>query len=129
MDDASVLLELVRFRDGELSQGLELFERERTRPLEESGLVLASQIFALRHQECPATPLGEGCVVSVQSLASDAEPRPWTVPPEAELLGSTLYRPIEAFGEREAPDEAEHASLMMVLAHPTDLAYDAEFNA
>jgi len=129
MDDASVLLDLFRFRQGNPAAGLKGVAQTRTLALAEAGLVRASQHFVLRHQEMPAALLGEGCMVLLHSLVPAADPPPWEPPPEIELLGSTRYDPIAAFGDRETPGEARHASLMLVLTHPTDLAYDDAFNA
>ena len=129
MDDASVLLDLVRLRQGDPAAVLEELEQTRTLALSEAGLVRASQRFVLRHQEVPAASLGETCVVLLHSLVPAANPPPWEPLPEIELLGSTRYDPIATFGDRETPEQARHASLMLVLTHPTDLAYDDAFNA
>ena len=75
MDDSPLLLDLFRIREGVDPDAARLaFARARTGPLVGSGASKAEQVFQLRQQQIPATPLGERCHAALHSLATVGSP-------------------------------------------------------
>ena len=130
MDDSPLLFDLVRTTRGRPERAAEHYLRGRSDVLHEAGVAKTSQLYQLRQQNVPATPLEGAVLAGVHVIEDTAHPLfSFTALPDIELLGSATYRAMAHCGQRLDPTASDPPTTMMVLTHPTDLGHDASFNA
>ena len=124
--DPALLVELFTAKGDE---ALARYREQRTEALLAKGGVAGASLFELRQQQEPAVPLRAPFYASLYHLEPGAR-TPGALDPVdgVSLIGSAAYSRIGVYGEPAAAGDARPAT-MLVLSHPTDLGYDAEYNA
>ena len=126
-NDPVLLVELFTAED---DGAVERYREQRAQALLAAGggFVNGASLYELKQQQEPAAPLRAPFYAAVYHLEPNA---PALSPPEPvngiALVGSTAYSRIAVYGE-PAPAGEARPSAMLVLSHPTDLGYDAEYN-
>lgn len=128
-DGSETLDLLVELFTADGDAALARYRAQRAEPLLAGGGAAGASLFELRQQQEPATALDRPLYAGLYPLERRA---PAPAPPAAidgiALLGSAAYARIGAYGE-PAPAGAARPSAMLVLSHPTDIGFDAEYNA
>ncbi len=113
--------------DGEAA--LARYREQRAAPLLAAGGAAGASVFELRQQQEPPTPLRAPFYAGVYPLEGGAPVPAAPAPIDGiEVVGSAAYGRIGVYGEPAPPGQARE-SAMLVFSHPTDLGYDAEYNA
>jgi hypothetical protein len=128
MDDSPLLFDLIRTRQGDTEKTVERYLRGRSDVLHEAGVAKASHLYQLRHQNVPATPLGETVLCGVHVIDDPSLSLPFPEIPSLDLIGSATYISMARCGTRLEPTASGPPTTMIVLTHPTDLGYDESFN-
>ena len=120
---------LVELFTADGDEALARYRVQRATPLLVAGGAAGASLFELRQQQEPATALRRPLYAGLYPLERGA---PAPAPPAAidgiALIGSAAYARIGVYGE-PAPAGAARPSAMLVLSHPTDIGFDAEYNA
>ena len=120
---------LVELFTADGDEALARYRAQRAAPLLAGGGAAGASLFELRQQQEPATALGRPLYAGLYPLERGA-PAP-ALPAAIDgvaLIGSAAYARIGTYGE-PAPAGAARPSAMLVLSHPTDVGFDAEYNA
>ena len=117
---------------GDAEPALETYLEAQARPLLDGEIVSSGNVYHLRQQSVPASSLGDGTYfaayqltgndpLAVLSAEQPGKQNRW------HRMGLARYSKIADYGW---PDPAGNApdSIMIVISHPTDVAYDATFN-
>ena len=124
--DPALLVEL--FSAGS-DEALERYRAQRAGVLLGSDGVAGGSVFELRQQQEPAVPLRAPFYAGIYHLEPGAGAPPLADPIEGiAVAGATVYSRLAVYGDPAPVGDARPAA-MLVLSHPTDLGYDAEYNA
>ena len=120
---------LVELFTADGNAALARYREQRAAPLLATGGAAGASLFELRQQQQPSTPLRAPFYAGLYPLESGAPALDPPAPIEGvAVVGSATYVRIGVYGEPAPPGQARQ-SVMLVFSHPTDIGYDAEYNA
>lgn len=125
-----LLLDMFRI-EGEAEPTITAYVETQAGPLI-GRAATSGNIYHLRQQQVPASPLGDGIYFAAYQLAGGAALDLESVPsPERHeswhRMALVSYAKMADYG-RPAPADDAPDSIMIVLSHPTDVGHDALYN-